>query len=134
MNHKTEWVKVCAETVFNEMGPGHTEVVYETCMFFELSYLSPYGYAPILISQQVPCLLKYKGYTVGVGFIDIKIDDLIVEMKSVAKLTPKDVQQVRKYLIALDLEDGLLINFGNNLEFVEVRKDDHGEETTSSSG
>lgn len=127
-----QWIKSCAETVFNEMGSGHTEAVYETCMFFELSYLNPYDYTPIPISQQVPCPLKYKGYTVGVGYVDLLVRNVIVEMKSVAKLTPKDVQQVRKYLIALDLNDGLLINFGNDLEIVEVQKEGNHGETPSS--
>lgn len=118
-----KWVKECAEEVFNEMGSGHTEAVYEAAMAAELIFIRPYDYEPISITRQVPCPLVYKGITVGVGFIDILIrDSLIVELKSVAKLTPKDVQQVRKYLIALDLVSGLLINFGNDLEIIEVHK------------
>jgi GxxExxY protein len=124
-----EWVKECAETVYKEMGAGHTEAVYEACMAIELGYST----FPIIVTRQVPCPLTYKGFTVGVGFIDILADDLIVELKSVAKLTPKDAQQVQKYLIALDLDNGLLINFGNNLEIVEVQKGDHGETPSSES-
>lgn len=115
-----DFVKNCAEEVFNEMGSGHTESVYEACMALELSHCNTLY--PVNITRQVPVPLKYKGFTIGVGFIDIMVDDVIVELKAVAKLTPKDVQQVRKYLDALDLENGLLINFGNDLEIVEVQK------------
>lgn len=120
-----EYIKNCAEEVFNEMGSGHTEAVYEACMVLELSHCNTLY--PVNITRQVPCPLKYKGFTIGVGFIDIVVDDIIVELKAVAKLTPKDVQQVRKYLGALDLENGLLINFGNDLEIVEVKVGNHGE-------
>src|SRR4029079_8059062 len=124
-----EWVKTCAEEVFNELGSGHTEAVYEFAMSVELGWINKKDY---LVSQQVPVPLKYKGFTVGVGYIDLLISNqLIVELKSVTKLTPKDVQQVRKYLIALDLDNGLLINFGNDLEIVEVQKAGNHGETTS---
>lgn len=126
-----EWVKECAQEVFNELGPGHTEAVYEFAMFLELDWINRND---LVITQQVPCPFKYKGFTVGVGYIDLLINNqLIVELKSVAKLAPKDVQQVRKYLVALDLDNGLLINFGNDLEIAEVRKDNHGETPSSES-
>jgi GxxExxY protein len=100
------------------MGSGHSEAVYEACMALEL------GFDPFLtITRQVPCPLQSKGHVVGVGYIDILVDrKVVIELKSVAKLTPKDVQQVRKYLQAMDLDNGLLINFGNDLEIVEVTK------------
>ncbi len=120
-------VGFCAEEVFNEMGPGHTENVYEAAMAIELMISGT-----ATVTRQVPCPLVYKGHTVGVGYIDMLLDGLIIELKSVAKLTPKDVQQVRKYLAAIDLDYGLLINFGNDLEIVEVKKDGLYEETLSS--
>lgn len=110
-------VKECAREVFREMGSGHSEAVYEACLALELQLY--YGEP---VTRQIPCTLKYKGYAVGVGFIDILINDFPIEIKAVAKITPKDAQQVRKYLDALDLDNGLLINFGNDLEFVEVTK------------
>lgn len=114
-----DMVKFCAQEVFNELGTGHTEAVYEAALAVEISL---YDYDALTIMRQVPCPINYKGFTVGVGFIDILVNDLIVELKSVIKLTPKDVQQVKKYLLALDLNNGLLINFGNDLEIVEVQE------------
>lgn len=124
-----DMVRYCAEEVFKEMGAGHSEAVYEASLVVEISL---YDYDAMTILRQVPCPLTYKGFTVGVGFIDIMINDLIVELKAVAKLTPKDAQQVRKYLDALDLDIGLLINFGNDLEIVEIQKEGNHGETPSS--
>ena len=121
------WVRQCAEDVYNEMGSGHSEAVYESCLALEISL-----YSGEPLTRQVPCALTYKGYTVGVGYIDLLlVNQFPIEVKAVAKVTPKDVQQVRKYLEALDLEHGLLINFGNNLEIVEVQKGEN-EQTPSS--
>lgn len=106
-----------ADQVFKHMGSGHSEAVYEACLALELQ-----GYKSEFLSRQVPCTLRYKGHAVGVGYIDILFGNVPIEIKAVAKLTPKDEQQVRKYLEALDLDYGLLINFGNHLEFVEVER------------
>lgn len=124
-----EFVKIAAETVYDEMGGFHSEAVYEACMALELNYTTHY---PVI--RQIPCPFKYKGYTVGIGFIDLRMGDLIIELKAVAKLTPKDTQQVQKYLHALDLEDGLLINFGNDLEIVEIQKAGSHGKTYSAEG
>jgi GxxExxY protein len=119
-------VRYRAEEVFRIMGSGHSEAVYEAALCVELQIY--YGEP---LTRQVPCTLQYKGFTVGVGYIDILLHEFPIEIKAVAKVTPKDVQQVRKYLEALDLEHGLLINFGNNLEIVEVQKGEN-EQTPSS--
>lgn len=80
-----EWVTGCAQTVFNEMGSGHSENVYESCMVLELGFITPWGGwcdEPIIASQ-VPCPLKYKTFTVGTGFIDILIHNyLVIELKN----------------------------------------------------
>lgn len=114
-----EWIKTCAEAVFKELGPGHSETVYESAMALEISWIdSP---CPVSITRQVPCPLLYKGFTVGVAFIDLLVDDVVVELKAVAKLSQKDEWQVKKYLAATSLEKGLLANFGGSeLEIVEI--------------
>lgn len=123
-----KWITETAQEVYNHMGPGHSENVYESAMAIEMTYLDPLYSVPV--SRQVPVSLKYKGFTVGVGFVDILLSGLLlVELKAVTKIAPKDVLQVRKYLEAIDLDYGLLINFGNNLEIVEVERLDHGETT-----
>jgi GxxExxY protein len=125
-----DWVKECAEEVFKEMGSGHSESVYEASMAIEIGSWG--AYSPLIITRQVPVPLSYKGFTVGVGIVDLLINGaLVVELKAVTKITPKDEQQVKKYLEALDLDYGLIINFGTDLEFVEVERSDHGKTPTA---
>jgi GxxExxY protein len=101
-------IEDCAQTVFNELGSGHSEAVYESAMIVEMGLRDIEG--PIM--RQVPCPIVYRGYTVGVGYIDLVIQDsLVVELKTVAKLSNKDEIQVRKYLLGSGLNTGLLINF-----------------------
>lgn len=110
-------VQDAAQTVYRIMGSGHSEAVYEASIDVELMLRN------ITRRRQVPCTLTYKLEVVGTGFIDILVDNsLIVEIKAIAKLTNKDEQQIRKYLKATGLDEGLLINFGNDLEFVQVKK------------
>jgi GxxExxY protein len=116
-----------SQEVFKELGSGHSEVIYEAALSIELLLLHS-----LSNRRQVPVTIKYRAYDVGHGFIDILVDDrCVIEIKSIAKLSGKDEQQVRKYLTATGLERGFLINFGNDLEIVEVRKGDH-EQTKKS--
>lgn len=113
----SDTVEEAAGTVFRIMGSGHSEAVYEASLDVELMLRK------IIRRRQVPCTLTYKLEVVGTGFIDILVDNsLIVEIKAIAKLTNKDEQQVRKYLKATGLDEGLLINFGNDLEIIRVQK------------
>lgn len=121
-----------ANEVYNELGSGHTETVYESAMEVELGIkdLGP-------VRRQVPCPIYYKGYVVGTGFIDMLIDNiLVVEMKAVNRLSNKEQQQVRKYMTSTGLDHGLLINFGNELEVEEVflTKELNGEERLTEAG
>jgi GxxExxY protein len=120
-------VKFCAEEVHIELGPGHSETVYETALAVELVLCNTRQ------RTQVPCVLNYKGCDIGVGFIDLLVEEeLIVEIKTVAKLTEKDEAQVRKYLVAAKKDKGLLINFGSDLSVVEVEKgSNHGEASST---
>lgn len=122
-------VSFCAEEVFIELGVGHSETVYETALAVELSLCG------VRQRTQVPCVINYKGCDIGIGHIDILVDEqLIVEIKTVAKLTEKDEAQVRKYLVAAKQDRGLLINFGSDLGIIEVEKEvDHGEAPSEAS-
>lgn len=103
-----EEVKDSAKAVFNELGTGHSEAVYESAMVIEMGLRDIGG--PIV--RQVPCPILYRGYNVGVGFIDIMIGNfLLVELKAIAKISNRDEMQVRKYLLGSGMVNGLLINF-----------------------
>lgn len=112
-----EKVKVAAETVFGEMGTGHTEVIYEAALEVELGI----KFGPV--RRQVPCPISYKEVVIGTGVIDILVDKgLIVEIKAVNKLSFRDETQVKKYLNSSGLDRGVLINFGPELEIWEVSR------------
>lgn len=117
-----ETVKNCAHAVYNELGAGHSEAVYESAMVVEMGLRDIEG--PIM--RQVACPVTYKGFNVGMGYIDILVSYfLLIELKTVAKLTKRDETQVRKYLASTGLGAGLLINFNSeNVEIVEVHSVD----------
>lgn len=120
-----EDVTWAANQVYIELGSGHTEAVYEAALEIELEqiYSNP-------IRRQVPVPIYYSGRVVGTGFIDILIEFYaVIEVKTISKLSWKEEQQVRKYMSGVGLEQGVLINFGQNLEIVEVKG--KNEQTTS---
>jgi GxxExxY protein len=93
--------------VFNELGPGLLESVYETALSFELRAQG------LEVKTQVPVPLVYAGQKLEVGFrIDILVNDLvIIEIKSVEQLAEVHHKQVLTYLRLYDKKLGILINF-----------------------
>lgn len=115
-----EDVTTAAKEVFDLLGTGHTEIVYETAMELELWERSQFT---ANIRRQVPCPIYYKGYLVGTGYIDLLInDDLIVELKVINRLTNKEEAQVKKYLAGRKANRGVLVNFSplGDLEVVKL--------------
>lgn len=122
-------VFLAASTVHGILGTGHSEAVYEEALSIELRLRG------INNAQQVPVVIQYKGYNIGVGYIDILTEEkTILEIKSIAKLSNKDEQQVRKYLIATGLDHGFLINYGKDLEITEVRNEVTDDQIISEAG
>lgn len=111
-------IKQAAQEVFNLLGVGHSEFIYEAALELELWERSLFT---ANIRRQVPCPIYYKGHLIGTGNIDLLLNDtFIIELKSVAKLTGKDEAQLRKYLSGMRLDNGLLINFNPTKEEVEI--------------
>ncbi len=105
-----------AYNVYNKMGFGYLEKVYENCMFIELSKIKGLD-----VKQQFPIKVKYDGIDVGDFVADLLIDDsVVVELKSVRQLISVHEVQLVNYLVASNVELGLLINFGE--QKVEVRR------------
>ncbi len=96
--------------VYNELGPGLLESVYEAALAFELSAM---GHK---IKTQVPLPVEYKNVKLELGFrLDILVDDLvIIEIKSVEELAPVHYKQLLTYLKLTDKKLGLLINFNTD--------------------
>ncbi|MEQ9279854.1 MAG: GxxExxY protein [Balneola sp.] len=99
-------------TVFNELGYGFLEKVYENAMLIELQKTG------LQTEAQKRILVYYKTVEVGNYFADLLIEDkIIVELKAAKKLKKEHEYQLINYLKATDIEVGLLFNFGKRPEF-----------------
>ena len=103
----TEKVIGCAFRVYNKMGFGFLESVYEKCMQIELNKVG------LNAESQKPITVLYDDKIVGEYIADLVIEDiLIVELKSVKKIIKIHEMQLVNYLVATGKPVGLIINFG----------------------
>jgi GxxExxY protein len=99
-------------TVYNELGFGFLEKVYEHALAIELSSLG------LEVELQKPIAVYYKGDLVGEYFADLVVNGLvIVELKSAEGISKAHEAQLVNYLKATRFEVGLLLNFGRSAEF-----------------
>jgi GxxExxY protein len=106
----TEKIIGCAYKVYNELGAGFIEKVYENALMIELKNEG------LAAQQQYPVKVYYKGNLIGDYVADIVVEDrVIVELKAVSQLTKAHEVQLVNYLKATRLEVGLLINFGDQI-------------------
>jgi len=93
--------------VYNTLGYGFLEKVYENAMLIELKKLG------LTAIPQSPIKVYYEEQIVGEYFADILVNEkVIVEIKSAKSLTEGNEAQLLNYLKATDIEVGLLLNFG----------------------
>jgi GxxExxY protein len=98
--------------VYNELGYGFLEKVYQNAMYFELKSL---GYK---VEAQKQIKVYFKKQLVGEYYSDLLVEDkVIVELKATELLINVHVAQIMNYLKATPIEIGLLINFGEEPEF-----------------
>ncbi len=93
--------------VYNTLGSGFLEKVYEKAMIIELKKLG--------LSCQRQQLVKvyYDGEQVGHYYADIIVEDkIIIELKAAETLREEHEAQLVNYLRASDIEVGILLNFG----------------------
>ncbi|MEA1926790.1 MAG: GxxExxY protein, partial [Candidatus Auribacterota bacterium] len=111
----TEKVIGCAYQVFNRMGFGFLESVYEKCMLIELAK------SGLKFEAQKNIQVFYEDEMVGDFIADIIVEDiLILELKSVRKIHKAHEVQLVNYLVATKKPVGLLINFAE--EKVEIKR------------
>lgn len=97
--------------VYNNLGFGFLEKVYENALKLELSGLG------IQCKQQERIDVYYRQTLVGEYYADLMIENkIIVELKSAEKLIPAHEAQLVNYLRASKVEVGLLLNFGKKPE------------------
>ncbi len=99
--------------VYNTLGHGFLEKVYENAMLIELRKRG------IVCEKQKQIKVYYEGEQVGDYYADITTDQkVILELKAAKGLSEENELQLINYLKATDMEVGLLLNFGKKSEFV----------------
>jgi len=109
LNDITYRIRGAIFTVYNELGPGLLESVYESALMFELKELG------LTVKNQVPLPVNYKEVSLELGFrIDILVENqVIVEIKSVEILHDVHKKQLLTYLKLSGKKMGILVNFNS---------------------
>ena len=96
--------------VYNELGPGLLESVYEEALVFELKERG------LKVERQVEVPIRYKRNELKTPLrLDLLIENtIIVELKSVEEMKPVFAKQLLTYLRLLDKHVGLLVNFSTD--------------------
>lgn len=106
--------------VYNEIGCGFLEPVYQECLEVELAIRA------IPFRPQEELVLSYKGRPLKQVYVpDFNCwDKIIVEIKAVSELADVHRAQVQNYLKATGYHLGLLVNFGHypKLEWERIVK------------
>jgi GxxExxY protein len=114
MKHKdvTDKIIGCFFTVYNELGYGFLESVYERAMMIELEKQG------LRVACQYPIRVYYDGQVVGDFRADLLVEDrVVVELKAAPQLAIQHEAQLLNYLNATGYEVGLLLNFGPQARF-----------------
>jgi GxxExxY protein len=113
----------CGYRLHRDLGPGLLESAYEAIMADQLVRRG------VRIERQKPVPIRYDGLQLTEGFrADLLVEGrLLVEFKSVERLSPLHSKQVLTYLRLLDLPLGLLINFGGATFKEGVRRIANGD-------
>jgi GxxExxY protein len=101
----------CAVELHRNLGPGLLETVYEVTLARSLERRG------LMVQRQVAVPIEYQGETFSEGFrADLIVGDLvIVELKSIERVTPAHKKQLLTYLRLTGLKLGYLLNFGEAL-------------------
>lgn len=96
-------------SVYNELGPGLLESVYEAALVHELLKIG------LKVQNQVTLPVVYKDVKLELGYrLDILVENkIIIEIKSVETLHDVHKKQVRTYLKLSNTKLGILVNFNS---------------------
>ncbi len=108
-NELTYAIRGAAFKVHTALGPGLLESLYHKALFYELKDA---GYD---VKSEVTVPVYYNGHEIGNELkIDLLVEDrIIIELKSVEKLTDLHKKQLLTYLRLTGKKLGLLINFNS---------------------
>ena len=97
--------------IHTKLGPGLLESVYEAILYHELTKEG------LKVERQKPIPIIWDGVYLDIGFrADLIVENkIIIELKSVEKISNVHLKQLLTYLRVTDLKLGLLINFNEAL-------------------
>ena len=98
--------------VYNKLGFGFLEKVYENAMAIELRSMG------LQVEQQVKIKVFYNSQEVGYYIMDLVVENkVVIEIKACEALCEEHSFQLINYLKASQMEIGLLFNFGRTPAF-----------------
>ena len=107
-NELTYQIRGAVWDVYNDLGLGLLESVYEEALCYELEQRG------LKVERQKPVPIMYKGNVLKTDLkLDIMVEDkIIIELKSVEELKPVFYKRTKTYLKLMNKRIGLLVNFG----------------------
>jgi GxxExxY protein len=98
----------CAMKVHQKMRNGYQELIYHRCLTIEFKK------DQLVFQDEIELPIFYEDIEVGKRRVDFLIGNKVVlEIKAVSELNDAHLAQALNYLEGLNLEIGLLINFGS---------------------
>ena len=96
--------------VYNSLGPGLLESVYEEALVYELQKRG------LKVERQVEVPIRYDGQLLKTPLrIDVLVEEkVLVELKSVQEMQDVFFKQTRTYLRLSGLKLGILVNFNTD--------------------
>ena len=96
--------------VYNTLGPGLLETVYEEALCYELQQ---YG---LKVERQLEVPIRYKEASLSTPLrLDVIVEDqIIIELKSVKELLDVHYKQLLTYLRLMNKSLGILVNFNTD--------------------
>jgi GxxExxY protein len=111
----TEKILKAYYNVYNSLGFGFLEKVYEKALLIELQELG------LTVESQKQISVYYKHKLVGNYFADIIVEEkVILELKAAEFLFSSHSSQLYNYLKSTEIEVGLILNFGEKPEFKRI--------------
>ena len=94
-------------SVYNELGPGLLESIYQEALLMELTKQR------LIVKREVPVPVYYDGQRLNLNYrLDLLVEEkVIIELKSVEYLMPVHHKQVLTYLKITNLKLAILVNF-----------------------
>jgi len=111
--------------VYNELGYGFLEKVYQNALYIELTNKG------LKVATNQKTTVYYKSVNVGDYYADMIVNDLVIlELKAAEQLVKENEWQLLNYLRSTNIQVGLLLNFGKKPGFRRMVYENHKKKMT----